>query len=292
MSAGLVGLNIAAPGVGAVVTIFLAGLMISAVAIVWFSLLIRKALLLVGIILAPIAFSGATWDVTRGWIGKWAAFVIALIVSKLVLVVIFLTATTLVATPIELDLAAVTEPITGTVLMGIAAFSPYIVYRFIAFLGFDLYNQMGMEQDAKAAANRPIPTPSRPQQSEPKKVIDGDSAKDGSSGSPPAPKTTPPSATPAGAEAGATASGTGAAAAAAPVAAVVVGAQAVTQVASAGNQAGRALGAEADQAADAAAQTGSEPRRAVPSTSPAAPPPQAPSAPESVAPPRPPELKE
>lgn len=42
MSAGLVGLNIAAPGVGAVVTIFLAGLMISAVAIVWFSLLIAR----------------------------------------------------------------------------------------------------------------------------------------------------------------------------------------------------------------------------------------------------------
>jgi len=292
MSAGLVGLNIAAPGVGAVVTIFLAGLMISAVAIVWFSLLIRKALLLVGIILAPIAFSGATWDVTKGWIGKWAAFVIALIVSKLVLVVIFLTATTLVATPIEVDLAAVTEPITGTVLMGIAAFSPYMVYRFIAFLGFDLYNQMGMEQDAKAATNRPIPTPSRPQQSEPKKVVDGDSPKDGSSGSPPAPKTTPPSTPPAGADAGTTATGSGAAAAAAPVAAVVVGAQAVKQVASAGNQAGKALGAEADQAADAAGQTDGEPRRSASSTSPAAPPPQAPSVPEPVVPPRPPELKE
>lgn len=112
LAAGLAGINIAAPGVGAIITIFLAGLMIAAVFIVWFSLLIRKALLLVGVALAPIAFAGASWDATHGWIGKWAAFVIALIVSKLVLAVIFLLAITQIATPIEADIAAVTEPIT------------------------------------------------------------------------------------------------------------------------------------------------------------------------------------
>src|SRR3546814_9604046 len=100
LSAGLTTISIAAPGVGAIVTIFLAGLMICAVAIVWFSLLIRKALLLVAIVLAPIAFAGAAWDVTRGWIGKWAAFVVALIISKLVLVVVFLIAITQVSTQI------------------------------------------------------------------------------------------------------------------------------------------------------------------------------------------------
>lgn len=70
LTAGLSTINVAAPGVGAIVTIFLAGLMICAVAIVWFSLLIRKALLLVAIVLAPIAFAGTAWDVTRGWVGK------------------------------------------------------------------------------------------------------------------------------------------------------------------------------------------------------------------------------
>src|SRR3546814_20597478 len=95
LSAGLTTISIAAPGVGAIVTIFLAGLMICAVAIVWFSLLIRKALLLVAIVLAPIAFAGAAWEVTRGWIGKWAAVVVAHILSKLVLVGVFLIAITL-----------------------------------------------------------------------------------------------------------------------------------------------------------------------------------------------------
>ena len=175
LTAGLTTINIAAPGVGAIVTIFLAGLMICAVAIVWFSLLIRKALLLVAIVLAPIAFAGAAWDVTRGWIGKWAAFVVALIISKLVLVVVFLIAITQVSTPIEADLSSVTEPISGIVLLFIAAFAPYMVYRFISFLGFDLYHAMGSEQEAKSAVNRPVPVPSKPQSDGVKKVLDGGS---------------------------------------------------------------------------------------------------------------------
>jgi DNA processing protein len=46
------------PPVGAIITIFLAGLAITAAAIVWLSLLVRKALLLVAIVFAPLAFSG------------------------------------------------------------------------------------------------------------------------------------------------------------------------------------------------------------------------------------------
>ncbi|WP_241897428.1 conjugal transfer protein TrbL, partial [Brevibacterium epidermidis] len=188
LTAGLTAINVNAPGVGAIVTIFLAGLMVSAIAIVWFSLLIRKALLLIAIVLAPLAFAGAAWDATRGWIGKWAAFVLALIVSKLVLVVVFLIAITQMATPIEADLTAITEPITGIVMLAIAAFAPYMVYRLIAFLGFDVYNQMGMEQEAKNAMNRPVSMPSKPQGDGPKKVLDNDDGGgdgDGGGGDPP-----------------------------------------------------------------------------------------------------------
>ncbi|WP_425309058.1 conjugal transfer protein TrbL [Ammonicoccus fulvus] len=270
LAAGLAGINIAAPGVGAIVTIFLAGLMIAAVFIVWFSLLIRKALLLVGVVLAPIAFAGASWDATRGWIGKWAAFVIALIVSKLVLVVIFLLAITQIATPIEADIAAVTEPITGIVLMGIAAFAPYMVYRFVSFIGFDLYQQMGTEQEAKNALNRPLPIPSKPQgSSEPKKVLDdpkgggSSGGRPGGSGGTPPPKTPAPAAgggaggAGAGASAGESAgagAGTsaGAGAAAGPAAAVVVGAQVVKGAAEAGPKAGQAVAGQAETAASGA----------------------------------------
>lgn len=285
LTAGLTTINIAAPGVGAIVTIFLAGLMICAVAIVWFSLLIRKALLLVAIVLAPIAFAGAAWDVTRGWIGKWAAFVVALIISKLVLVVVFLIAITQVSTPIEADLSSVTEPISGIVLLFIAAFAPYMVYRFISFLGFDLYHAMGSEQEAKSAVNRPVPVPSKTQSDGVKKVLDG-----GSSGG------TTPNATPAAtgalsssASAGATSGGStagaggGAAAAAGPAAAAVIGAKVIKGAATAGPRLGDAVGGTAESAATGAGGSGaaapaphSAPQPPAPRSDPAPPRPQPP----------------
>ena len=130
-----------------------------AAAIVWFSLLIRKALLLVAIVFAPIALAGSAWDATRGWFGKWAAFVVALILSKLVLVVIFLVAIAQVAAPIDADLASISDPIAGVVLMLVAAFAPYMTYKFISFVGFDMYHAMSSEQEAKSALNRPVPIP-------------------------------------------------------------------------------------------------------------------------------------
>lgn len=265
LTAGLTTINIAAPGVGAIVTIFLAGLMICAVAIVWFSLLIRKALLLVAIVLAPIAFAGAAWDVTRGWIGKWAAFVVALIISKLVLVVVFLIAITQVSTPIEADLSAVTEPISGIVLLFIAAFAPYMVYRFISFLGFDLYHAMGSEQEAKSAVNRPVPVPSKPQSDGVKKVLDGGSGGGGTSKAAPAASASPSTSasggatsggSAAGAGAGASAGAGGAAAAAGPAAAAVIGAKVIKAAATAGPQLGGAVGGTAETAAAGAGGSG------------------------------------
>ncbi len=263
LTAGLTAINISAPGVGAIVTIFLAGLMICAVAIVWFSLLIRKALLLVAIVLAPVAFAGAAWDVTRSWIGKWAAFVVALIVSKLVLVVVFLIAITQVATPIEADLSAVTEPISGIVLLFIAAFAPYMVYRFISFLGFDLYHAMGTEQEAKNALNQPVPVPSKPQSDGVKKILDGgDSEGSGGGGSTPRTGGSPPTTTaPATGSTAATTetagAGGGAATAAGPAAAVIVAAEVVKDAAEAGPKLGHEVAGHAESAADAADQAGS-----------------------------------
>ncbi|MDS2171829.1 conjugal transfer protein TrbL [Nesterenkonia sp. CL21] len=264
LAGALSGLNITAPGVGAIISIFLAGLMIAAIGIVWFSLLIRKALILVTVVLAPLALSGASWDVTKGWIGKWATFLIALIVSKLVLVVVFLVAITQVATPVDAGLTAVTEPIAGIVLLGIAAFAPYMVYRLISFVGFDLYNSMGAEQDAKSAMNRPLPIPGKPSGEGTKKILDGSGDGGGDSGSadagggdgggkPPA-----PSGPPAGTETATAEAGTETAASSGPAAPVVAGALVAKESAEAGPKAGNEVGSQADAAASGAQHTGGD----------------------------------
>jgi len=244
--AGLAAINIATPGVGAIVTIFLAGLAISAAAIVWFSLLIRKALLLVAIVFGPIALAGAAWDTTKGWFGKWAAFVVALILSKLVLVVIFLVAVAQVSAPIDADLASISDPIAGIVLMFIAAFAPYITYKFLSFVGFDMYHAMSSEQEAKSSLNRPVPVPTAPMADSAAKILGG-AGKGGAS------------ATGGGAASGAAPAAGGATTAGAVGSGIVAGAVVVHGAATAGPKVGGAVARTADAPIDGAGATAPPP---------------------------------
>ena len=258
LTTGLVGLNLAAPGAGAILTIFIAGLAIGAAGIVWISLLVRKALLLIAIVFAPVAMAGSSWDHTRGWVSKWASFVIALIISKVVLVVIFLLATAQVSAPIDGDIQSVSEPIAGVVLMLMAGFAPYMTYKAINFMGFDMYHAMSAEQEGKAALNRPMPIPmNRAPSSQPSKVLDGGTSGGGSGGSPtpPAPATgSGPSTGTAGAS-----SGGGGAAAGGAAGGVAAGVVVAKEAATAGVRTGKAVGGAASQQADAAHQTPTAP---------------------------------
>ncbi|MBF4768608.1 conjugal transfer protein TrbL [Nocardioides agariphilus] len=175
LAAGLGAINLSAPGAGAILTIFLSSLAIVGAMVVWISLLIRKALLLIAIVFAPIALAGSSWDHTRTWVSRWATLLIAMILSKVVLVVIFLLATAQVSAPIDADLESVSQPMSGVVLMLMAGFAPYLTYKAIAFMNFDMYQAMSAEQEAKASLNRPMPIPlSRRTGSEPAKIL-GDS---------------------------------------------------------------------------------------------------------------------
>ena len=262
LAAGIGGLNIAAPGAGAIVTIFIAGLAIGAAVIVWISLLIRKALLLIAIVFAPLALAGSSWDQTRGWVSKWAQFVIALILSKVVLVVMFLLATAQVSAPIDADLTSVSEPIAGVVLMLMAGFAPYLTYKAISFMGFDTYHAMSAEQEAKSALNRPMPVPmSRRPGAEPSKVLDGGGpsagGSPGSGGGAPTPAAAPKGSAGGGGASGTSSSGAssgGGGAAAGAGGAVAGGVVVAKEAATAGVRTGRSVGAAASQQTDAADQ--------------------------------------
>lgn len=261
LGAGLAAISIAAPGAGAVITTFLAGMAIAAAAILWFSLLIRKALLLVAIVLAPIALAGHSWDATRTWFSKWAAFVLALIVSKLVVVVIFLVAVTQVSAPIDFDLASIADPIAGIVLMLIAGFAPYMCYKLIAFIGTDIYHSMSTESEAKNAVNRPVPVPMspRPRQASGVELPGGGAPQRGGGGSP-AGGTGPAGG--GGRSGGPPAGGGGGA---------VAGAGAAGGAAAAGRRAGASVGAAAEEHAAAsqdAATTSARPARSTGTGSP------------------------
>lgn len=273
---GLTTITVAAPGAGVILMIFLAFLAIAGAAIVWFSLLVRKSLILVAVALAPLALSGTVWEHTKGWFGKWASFLIALIISKLVIVVIILVAVNQLAAPIDLDIASISDPISGIVLMFIAAFAPYMTYKLVSFIGFDMYAAMSVEQEAKQAVNRPVPLPSKPGKGDgAKKVLDGSgdqgsrnpgggaspSGAGGGGGSSPssagggggqAAARTGGSGTNAGAgassgTAGGAGAGAGAAAAGGVAAGVIVVAESAKSAAEAGPRAGAAVAGAAEQ---------------------------------------------
>lgn len=258
LAAGLTGLNIAAPGAGAIVTIFIAGLAIGAAILVWISLLVRKALLLIAIVFAPIALAGSSWDHTRGWLSKWASFVIALILSKVVIVVIFLLATAQVSAPIDADLQSVSEPIAGVVLMLIAGFAPYLSYKAISFMGFDMYHAMSAEQEAKGALNRPLPIPLGGRAgAEPRKILDGlGGSGGGSGGANPAPAATPSGGGDGAAVGASSAGASGGTAAGGGIAAAAIAAK---EAATAGPKVGGYVGAMATQQSSGAEQSQPDP---------------------------------
>lgn len=266
--AGLGGLSLPAPGAAIIVTIFLASMAVAAAGIVWFSLLIRKCLLLVAIVLAPLALSGGAWEFTRGWVSKWALLVVALVFSKLVMTVVFLIAVGQMSAPIDLDLASLAEPVSGIVLMLIAGFAPYLVYKLVSFVGFDLYAATSTEQEAKQAVNRPIPVPHLPQglpprgsgtpSSPPSQHSASEAGTPASGvGTPTAGAAAAPgsgAAAPAATGSAPAASGAGAAAAGPVAAGAVAAVEVVRSTAGAGRAVGASVGAEAAGHADAAAR--------------------------------------
>ncbi|EGD44016.1 hypothetical protein NBCG_01604 [Nocardioidaceae bacterium Broad-1] len=256
--AGLGAVSLHNPGAGAIINIFLATLAIGGAFLVWLSLLVRKALLLIAVVFAPLALAGSSWDRTRAWVGRWASFVVAMILSKVVMVVIFLIATTQVSAPIDADLKSISDPIAGIVLMLVAGFAPYIAYKAISFMGFDMYHAMSAEQETKQALNRPIPLPNKRPPVEAKQVLDSGGSQ-GSSGSstsssPSGPQSTP--VTPGAAETSTSASTqrNAAGATAPPVAAALVGAEAVQQTTGAAKRVGESVAGAAEQHATPASE--------------------------------------
>ncbi|WP_344709730.1 conjugal transfer protein TrbL [Aeromicrobium flavum] len=248
LAKGIGALQIAAPGASAVITILVAGLALGAAVIVWVSLLIRKALLLIAIVFAPIALAGASWDHTRGWVGRWATFVIALILSKVVLVVFFLLATAQVSAPIDADLKSVSEPISGVVLMLMAGFAPYLTYKAVSFIGFDMHHAMSAEQEAKSALNRPVPIPlGRGSGKSPQAVLAGPTSSGSPGGGP-----VPPSAKPAGANGSAVGGASKASGAVGAAGGPAVAGLVVKEAATSGPKVGKAVAGAAEGQSSAA----------------------------------------
>lgn len=124
------------------VALIFAAVILVAVVIVWAAMMVRKMMLLIAAVLAPIAFAGATADITRAWTRRWIEFVCAMVVSKLLLVII-LSIGVSVLTGAGQDGGGVTQAGTqlavGSLILLMGGFSPWIAIKMFSFAGDTLH---------------------------------------------------------------------------------------------------------------------------------------------------------
>lgn len=153
---------LAGPQVGPVLQILLGLGVIVGSFLLWAVLLFRKAALLLVAVFAPVAFAGAAWDHTRGWVRRWVELVAALVFSKIVIVVVFVVGVSAFGSagngsqPGQSDAAALSDLLVGLLLLGIAAFAPWLSWRFVHFAGAEVSEAMHA-----TVARSPIPAATR-----------------------------------------------------------------------------------------------------------------------------------
>lgn len=118
-------------------------IILAAVVVVWAAMMIRKMMIIIAAVLTPLAFSGATADITRGWVRKWIEFMAAMIASKLLLVIIFMIGVSVI------DGAGIsaqpgpgqqlTQLATGSLILLLGGFAPWAAIKMFHFTGDALH---------------------------------------------------------------------------------------------------------------------------------------------------------
>jgi hypothetical protein len=110
-----------------------------AVVIVWAALMVRKVLIVVSAVFAPLAFAGSVADITASWVRRWIELTVALIVSKLILVLIFVVGLGMVTGASGQagtgTTQKVTQVVSGLLVLALAGFAPWLALKLVHFSG-------------------------------------------------------------------------------------------------------------------------------------------------------------
>jgi type IV secretion system protein TrbL len=135
--ATLLGL-VTGPG-GAAGVLLLALAILVAVVIIYVALLVRKVLLVLTAVFAPLAFAGSIADITVSWTRRWIELTLALIFSKLVLVLIFVVGYFMLVRGAGQAGSGLTQEVTqviaGVVVLALAGFAPWVALKMVHFAG-------------------------------------------------------------------------------------------------------------------------------------------------------------
>jgi len=138
---------------------------VAAVIIVWFALTVRKVLIVASAVFAPLAFAGSLADITVSWTRKWIEIMVALVCSKLVLVIVFVIGWEV------LDGGAgqassstgqtVTQTAAGLLILGVAGLAPWMALRLVHFSGDQFHHLHSMATSATSGAQVALSAPQK-----------------------------------------------------------------------------------------------------------------------------------
>lgn len=150
---------------GPAAILILSLLAIIAVAVVWFALVVRKMLIIITAIFAPLAFVGGVADLSRGWVRKWLEAMVALVFSKLILIIIFVIGLGVLGgmgtSSSAGGLSGITSDITGLLILLVAGFSPWMALKLVHFTGDHMANLAGSASHATSGAASVIGAPQK-----------------------------------------------------------------------------------------------------------------------------------
>lgn len=136
-TAALAGMVSGAGGAAGVLLLSLA--ILAAVVIVYIALVVRKVLIVVTAVFAPLAFAGSLADVTVSWTRRWIETTVALIVSKLILILIFVIGYFMLVKGVGRAGSGVTQEVTqlvsGAIILALAGFAPWLALKVVHFTG-------------------------------------------------------------------------------------------------------------------------------------------------------------
>ena len=138
--------------------------LIAAVVVVWVALMIRKMLIVVSAVFAPMAFSGAASDISRSWVRRWIEFTVALVFSKLILVIIFMIGLSVLdgaGSPGRGATGTITNLSIGTLTLLLAGFAPWIAIKMVHFAGDSLHAVHAQAATATAGAQTLVAAPQK-----------------------------------------------------------------------------------------------------------------------------------
>ena len=139
--------------------------------IVWAALMTRKLLLIVSALFAPVAFAGSLGDITASWVRKWIEFTVALIASKVILVLIFVVglgvldngvgeATVGGGTSGQVAQSA-TQLVIGCLILCLAGLAPWMAIKLVHFTGDSFHQIHSYSQAVQGAGQQVVAVPQK-----------------------------------------------------------------------------------------------------------------------------------